>query len=51
MNLFAIKHRDDKSISPPFFSDKMKAKAERTKLGDDYIVVPGPDHRKFNKPS
>lgn len=49
MKLFAVRHKTDKTKpQPPFFADKMKAKQHRATLGDEFVVTPGPDHRKYN---
>lgn len=49
LRLFAIKDTTSGRIVPNlFFSDKMKAKAERTNLGaGTHCVTYGPDHRHY----
>jgi len=50
MKLFAVAHKaDTKKPTPPFFSSKGAAKSHRDTLEPkgEYIITPGPDHRKY----
>lgn len=52
LRLFALRNSATSKIVPDlYFGDKVAAKRERderNKAGGNYVVTPGPDHRRYS---